>query len=235
MSSPQISIIIPAYNAEKIIGKCLESLFAQTHKDFEILVVDDGSTDDTLQALEPYKNRIIVISQANGGAPAARNKGFLASKGPYVLFSDADIIWRPDALEKLFNALKKAPEAAYAYPSFKLGKKHFRLWPFDGGKLKQVNYIHTSALLRREFFPGFDESLKKFQDWDLWLTILERGGSGVWVSETLFRVAARGTMSAWMPKIFYKIPWDSLGWKPKAMEKYEYWKKVVQEKHRISG
>ncbi|MDD5043301.1 MAG: glycosyltransferase family A protein [Patescibacteria group bacterium] len=228
---PKISILIPAYQAGKTISRCLESIFSQTFQDFEVIVVNDGSIDDTLQKLEKYQTRIKIINQQNGGAPKARNRGFQESRGRYILFCDADIILKPDALQKMIGVLEANPEISYVYSSFYFGWKKFKLHEFDGEKLKQYPYIHTTALIRREHFPEFDESLKKFQDWDLWLTMLERGYVGKWIPEFLFRAQAGGTMSNWLPSFIYKIPWNKIGWKPKVVKKYEAAREIIKKKH----
>jgi glycosyltransferase involved in cell wall biosynthesis len=232
----RISVIIPCYNHAPTIGKCLEGVFAQTYPDIETVVVDDGSTDDLAAALAPYEGRIRLVRQENRGGPAARNRGFLESSGELVLFSDADIVWKHDAFAKLAAALESHPEAAYAYASLKFGWKTFRLWPFDADRLKRHNYIPTGSLIRREKFPGFDESLKRFQDWDLWLTMLERGDVGAWVPEVLCRVATkRGNISNWLPKLAYALPWAKLGWKPKRVQAYEAAAAVIRKKHRLDA
>jgi len=223
-----ISIIIPAYNAAETIQKCLDSVFNQTFKDFEVIVVNDGSTDDLLLALSNCRRKLTIFNQENKGAPAARNFGFKFSKGDYVLFLDADIIMKPDMLESMLAALEEDKSAAFAYSSFKWGWKKFKLWPFDASRLRTEPYIHTSSLIRRSAFPGFDESLKKFQDWDLFLTIAERGGAGKFIPRVLFKVKTDGTMSTWLPSIAYKLPF-----KFKSKAKYEYWREVIRKKHGI--
>lgn len=236
-----ISVIIPCYQNSKEIGACLESLFAQTFTDFEVIVVNDGSTDDILRALEPYRDRITLIDQENRGGNAARNRGFEASRGPLLVFSDADLIWEPQAFARLTEALEAHPEASYAYSSFRFGWKKFRLWPFDAGKLRRMPYIHTSALIRREHFPGFDESLRRLQDWDLWLTMLEEGHAGVWVDEVLFTATVKrkgplswGGISEWMPSFMHRIPWRRLGFKPGRISRYDEAVRVVKEKHGLA-
>ncbi|WKZ29236.1 MAG: glycosyltransferase family A protein [Patescibacteria group bacterium] len=232
-----ISVIIPCYNHAATVGRCLESVYAQTLPAFEVVVVDDGSTDALDAALKPFLGKIKLVRQINSGGPAARNRGFRESKGDLVLFCDADIILRPDALEKLTAALDAHPEAAYAYASFKFGWKAFPLGPFDPARLKKHNYIHTGSLIRREKFPGFDESLKRFQDWDLWLTMLERGDTGVWVPEFLANVhvsSKRGGISNWLPKLAYRLPWKWLGWKPKRVVEYEAAAAVIRRKHSLA-
>lgn len=231
----RISAVIPCYNHASSVGRCLESIFAQTYPDIEVIIVDDGSTDDLDRALKPYQGKFRLVRQENKGGPAARNRGFRESSGELVLFCDADIVWIPEAFAKLAAALDAHPEAAYAYGSFKFGWKTFGLWEFDASRLRRHNYIHTGSLIRRERFPGFDEALKRFQDWDLWLTMLERGDVGVWVPEILCRVMVkRGGISSWMPKIVYRIPWGKIGWKPKRVAAYEAAASIIKKKHRLA-
>ncbi|MBI5071492.1 glycosyltransferase family 2 protein [Candidatus Falkowbacteria bacterium] len=231
---PKISIIIPTYQHGDAIETCLLSLFNQTFKDFEIIVVNDGSTDNTSEILEKYKDRVKIINQENRGAPAARNRGFRESVGQFIIFADADVKAKPEMLAKMFQALEKHPEASYAYSSFMWGRKKFGLHEFDGEALKKMNYITSTTLIRREHFPGWDESFKKFQDWDLWLTMLEQDHTGVWVPEFLFDVIdTKATMSRWLPSFMYKIPWEKIGWAPKAIKKYNVALKIIKEKHRL--
>lgn len=232
--TPKISVIIPTYQHGDTIEACLLSLFNQTLKDFEIIVVNDGSTDNTAEVLEKYKDRIRMINQENLGAPAARNRGFRESTGQFVIFCDADVDAKPEMLAKMFEALEKNGEASYAYSSFMWGKKKFTLHEFDAEALKKMNYITSTTLIRREHFPGWDENLKKFQDWDLWLQMLERGYVGVWVPEVLFTVKPRKTgISRWLPSFVYKIPWKRLGWMPKEVKKYNKAFKIIKEKHHL--
>ena len=231
---PTVSIVIPTYQHAGEIARCLQGILAQDFADYEIIVVNDGSTDDTLKVLEPFKDKITLINQENRGGNAARNRGFQQSKGPYVLFCDADVLMRPDMLQKMLDALKAHPEASYAYSSFRFGFKKFGLWPFDAAKLRKMNYIHTTSLIRREHFPGFDEKIKRLQDWDLWLTMLEQGHVGVWVPEYLFVcLPHKGGISLWVPKIFNVIPWRKLGIRMKNLEKLAEARRVMVEKHHL--
>ncbi|MFC1702920.1 glycosyltransferase family 2 protein [Patescibacteria group bacterium] len=231
---PKISIIIPSYQHAPEIGACLESIFAQTYKEYEIIVVNDGSTDATEDAIAPYRDRIAYVYQANAGAPSARNRGFRDAQGEYLLFCDADIVMRPDCLQKMVQALEDHPEASYAYVSFRFGFKTFKLWEFDADLLRKMNYIHTTSLIRREHFPGFDESVKRLQDWDLWLTMLEQGHVGVWVPEVLFKaIPHKGGMSMWVPGIVYRIPWRKFGIRFRNVEKFREAEKVMKAKHKL--
>lgn len=235
MSAPvTISIVIPAFQHGKELPRCLDSIFRQTRRDLEVIVVNDGSTDDTLERLEPYAGRIRLISQENRGGNAARNRGAREASGRFILFCDADVIMRRDMLAKMLAALDAHPEAAYAYSSFRYGWKLFRLWPFDAERLRRANYIHTTSLIRRDRFPGFDETVRRLQDWDLWLTMLERGDKGVFIPETLFRcLPHRGGISSWVPRVFYRIPWDRIGWRSLTVEKYRQAEAVIRKKHGI--
>ena len=103
---PAISVIIPAYNAEKTLKNCLQSLEQQTFKDFEIIVVNDGSTDQTPKILTASDPKIKVINQKNAGAAAARNRGAKEAQGELIIFCDADLILKPKMLEIMFFFLR---------------------------------------------------------------------------------------------------------------------------------
>ncbi len=230
-----VSVIIPVYNQAHKLKGCLKSLLEQTFFRYEVIIVDDGSRDNLKETIEVFKKKFQekkinfqVIHQENRGASAARNRGFLACRGQYLLFLDADIVMKPEMLEKMVSVLEDNPQKAYVYSSFYFGRKLFRLGPFSKSRLREMPYIHTSSLLRREFFPGFDESLKRFQDWDLWLAVLEKGGEGVWIKEPLFKINPGGTMSSWLPKIFYKI----FPFLP-AVKAYKEAERRIKEKHSL--
>lgn len=224
---PEISIIIPVYNAQKTLARCLESIFNQTFKNFEIIAVNDGSTDQSLKLLNRFQDKITIITQPNQGAAKARNTGAKVALGKFLLFCDADIILKPEMLETMAKTLKNQPRASYVYSSFKFGFKKFTLWPFDKEKLKQLPYIHTTSLIRKEHFPGFDKNLKRLQDWDLWLVMLERGQIGHYIPKVLFTVKSGGTMSSWLPKFFYHLPWLE------KVREYKKAEKIIKLKHQL--
>ena len=235
MPTPLISIIIPVYQGEKTIKQCLDSIFAQTFTDFEVIVVNDGSTDGTAGALTGYLKKIKSVNQENSGnANKARNRGYQEATGKYVLFCDDDITMETTLLQKMLDALEHNLNISYAYSSFYFGWKKFTLWPFDAGKLRQMPYIHTCSLIRREHFPGFDEKINKLQDWDLWLTMLAANHTGTWIPEFLFKVQPKKEgISTWLPSSFYKIPWHKFGIKIKSLEKYKRAEKIIKEKHKL--
>jgi hypothetical protein len=231
-----ISIVIPVYNNVAALIRALWSLETQAFLPSEVIIIDDGSATNIEQDLKKYVFKIdYTISRLseNSGAPMARNIGFKRSTQPFVMFLDADARLSPQALQKLYLALEDNPGAAFAYSSFKFGWKLFRGRRFDIEVLKQANFIHTSALIRREAFPGFDPTLKKFQDWDLWLTMAERGGLGVWVPEVLMKISTGGTMSRWLPSFVYRLPWSKVGWMPREIKRYREAETIVMKKHGI--
>lgn len=233
-----ISIIIPVYNQADKLPLCLDSLLSQIYKEFEVIVVNDGSADNSLAVAEKYKNsfqsqgiRYKTISQTNQGAPSARNQGWREAKGEYLLFCDADAQLAPEALSEMLEALNQNKDISFVYANFQWGRKHFRLFPFNEEKLKKMPYIHTMSLIRSQDFPskGWDESIKKFQDWDLWLTMTEKGHKGYWLDKTLFRIQTGGVYSSWLPKIAYKL----LPFLPKV-KKYKKAMNTIKKKHKIT-
>jgi glycosyltransferase involved in cell wall biosynthesis len=238
MSAPlDIAVIIPCYNHARELGHTLDALARQTLLPSEVIVIDDGSSDNpssvVTQWAGPFSVRFERFSERRG-APAARNTGAHLTNSPLLLFLDADAELVPDALDMMRRALEDHPEADFAYADFYWGKRLFSGRSFDLLSLKERNYIHTSSLLRRSAFPGFDESLKKFQDWDLWLTMAERGSKGVWIHRPLYRIEPRHEgMSRWLPKFVYWIPWARLGFQPKEVGRYKEAEGIVRNKHRI--
>ncbi len=229
-----ISIIIPIYNQAEHLPNLLNSIKQQSYDNYEIIIVNDGSTDELDEIINKYKplfgNKLNYLEQKNMGASAARNKGAGLARGNYIIFCDADVVMEPMMLELMLKTLEAAPGADFCYSSFIWGNKKFKLWPYDAEKLKTMPYINTTSLIRRKDFPGFDESLKKFQDWDLWLTMLEQSHPGVWIDQILFKVAVGGTqtMSNWLPSLAYKLlPWL------KQVKKYNQAKAIIFKKHNL--
>ena len=231
-----VSVIIPTYEHAETIGACLDAVFAQTYSPIEVIVVDDGSTDNTQEVLKQYVGKIISIKQENQGSNPTRNRGLQEAKGEFVIFVDADVIMVPDMLEKMKKSLDEHPEASYAYSGFSFGWKTFWGTAFSAEKLKKMNFIHSTSLVRRADFPGFDNAIKRLQDWDVWLTMLEHGKKGILVPGVLFKVGIHGTSrigSAWLPKFAYQIPWNLSPWKPTSIKKYEAAREIIAKKHHL--
>jgi len=238
-----ISVIIPIYNNIRHLKDCLDSVSAQTDLESlreqgaprfrgdsaEIIIVDDGSAAETAKKIDEIGSGFKIIHIPHTGAAGARNRGFAASNGELVFFCDADIELNPSCLGKMMKALAENSGVSYAYSDYQLGWKKMRACPFDAEKLKKFNYISTMSLIRRADFPGFDESLKRFQDWDLWLTLLERGKTGVYIPEALFCAhPAKLGISKWRPGFFYKFfPWA------KSAKEYNEARGVVLKKHKL--
>ncbi len=184
---PTVSVIIPTYNRACFLCETLESVLAQTYQDFEILVVDDGSTDDTEAVLAPYMSRIRYFKQENAGPAIARNRGIFYSKGEYVAFLDSDDLWYAEKLEKQVKILDENPEIGVVYTDCYCGQSptdpnqtgfFASAYPPSGDifeRMTQNNLFWTSSLmLRKEVFITsgiFDPTLRWSEDYDLWLRI----------------------------------------------------------------
>jgi glycosyltransferase involved in cell wall biosynthesis len=236
VTSHLVSIIIPTYNHASALPKCLAHIFAQTYKSLEVIVVDDGSTDDVRSSVAPFLHRIKLVRQENAGANPARNRGWREATGEFLLFCDADVVMRPHMVAAMKAALDAHPEASYAYSTFRFGWKRFPGAPWSPELLRTINIAHTTSLIRAKDFPGFDESIKRFQDWDVWLTLLAQHKCGVMIPEELFVAEVHGASrigSAWLPKIAYAIPWDHIGWMPARILKYRRAREILAKKHQL--
>lgn len=237
MRMTDVSVVIPCYNHADVLRRTLDGLVKQTHKPAEIIVVDDASTDDPEPVVKSFEGRLNIRYlrlRHNHGAPYARNEGARLTSSPYLLFLDADVELDPQALQMEAEILDRYPDADFVYANFYWGTKRFRLQQFNIDALKRRNYIHTSSLIRRDAFPGFDESLKKFQDWDLWLTMAVNGSKGMWIDQELMTIEPRKQgMSRWLPKVAYMIPWQRLGFQPKEIGRYREAEAIVRKKHGI--
>ncbi len=190
--TPTISIVIPARPHESV-ELTTRSLTRQTHQDFEV---------------------ILIVDSQRRGAPWARNRGAELARGDYVLFSDCDLDWAPDALECMLRTLERERAApadengfrvGYAYPAY-LETRVPRRWrrlksrtrgpigdvAWDWHRLQRGNFIHTSSLVAREHVIDFDPELERLQDWDLWLRLaIERRVKGVATHRVLFTTPHR--------------------------------------------
>ena len=240
---PLVSIVIPCFNHAPALLRSLASVAKQTYRPLEVVVVDDGSVI-SLQTIESQIQGAVrdisltLYRQENKGAPAARNKGASLSHGDYVFFWDADVSAHPSMVEKMYTRLSTT-SASFAYSNFFLaqwwGRKKMRSAEFSRERLKQNNFIHSTSLIKRSEVIPWDESLKRFQDWDYWLTLGEQGKKGVWIDEFLFTVENGGTMSSWLPRFAYRAPWRWLPGIRSRVVLYERGKNIVQKKHALGG
>jgi glycosyltransferase involved in cell wall biosynthesis len=191
---PAISVIIPAYNQAMYVSEAIRSVLGQTYPDFELIVVDDGSTDETSQILAGFQDpRIHVIRQSNAGLSSARNTGLHESTAPLVTFLDADDYFLPNKLEVLSRYLENNLEIGlvagrviyidHTGRTLVEAEKPSSLLELPG--LLFENPICVSGiLLRRNWLERvgvFDESLRACEDWDLWLRLLIEGCQMAWV------------------------------------------------------
>lgn len=189
MSSPTVSVIIPTFNRRELVQQAIDSVLAQTFRDFELIVVDDGSTDDTDQALKKYGSQIRYAFQANAGESVARQHGVELSSGQYLAFLDSDDRWLPEKLEHQVDALQTHPDAGFAYCWAYLidnEGKRIALPPLGYGQnltratlqqLLENNFIvaaSSSLIMRRDAYGsvnGFNQAIQFAEDWELCLRL----------------------------------------------------------------
>lgn len=184
--NPLVSIIIPSYNMGGLVVRAVESVLNQTYKEIEIIVVDDGSTDDTRLQLEPYKERITYLYKTNGGVCSARNAGLRQAKGEYLGLLDSDDCYMPEKVQRCLDFLQKNTDYGFVHTDIYfvdrdgevLGRSNHPKsrhigWITD--KLLMGNFIaNPTNFFRRECYErcgGYEEALFPPGDWDLWLRI----------------------------------------------------------------
>lgn len=218
---PLISIVIPAYNHNKELKRCLTSIQNQTYKNIEIIIVDDGSDVPV-----PKIEGTTVLRQINSGAPSARNKGAQLARGEFILFCDADIVMKKNMLALMTETLIRHPNKSFCYSAFKFGMKKFHAIPYSYDFLKKQNYIHTTSLIRKKDWTQFDETLKRFQDWDLWLTMAQSGKEGMHLNKILFNISTKnGKISSYIPSILYRFKFLDV------VKKHDKAKQIITDKH----
>jgi glycosyltransferase involved in cell wall biosynthesis len=205
LSSTKISVIIPTYNRSHLIKDAVESVLSQTYQDFELIIIDDGSTDNTREVLAEYGERLQYIYQENQGRSAARNHGINLAKGEYIAFLDSDDVWFPDKLARQVPILESAPDNVVLVHGYKcIVDKN--LQPIPGWELKlrklytlaergeetYENYLHsncifTSTILARKAaiieISGYDTSTQGVEDLDFYLRLLLLNYNFAFISE----------------------------------------------------
>jgi len=189
MTAPLVSVVIPAYNAEAYIEAAVESVLAQAFRDFELIVVDDGSTDSTAVRLGAYGDALRCLRQPNGGVSQARNRGVEASRGRLVAFLDADDVWLPEKLGMQTSLLESRIDCRVCYTAATVADAALRPIAVDRISENLVTTQHillrgnvvpaggSSVLCERELLRetgGFDPSLSLCADWDMWLRLAAR-------------------------------------------------------------
>lgn len=217
--APRFSAVIAAYNAEQTVTAAVQSALSQTDPDLEVIVVDDGSTDRTAEAVERIPDpRVSVLSQTNQGQAAARNAGTAVASGEYVGFLDSDDLWLPDYLELAGHALERVSNPGFAYTDAfvfdsqtrrvrRQSAMHDQRPPIPPPRARDEfllellsrNFVYVSTVVPRSVLldvGGYVESLRRSEDYSLTLRILTRGYDAAWVpgNHALYR-AHPGQMS----------------------------------------
>ena len=225
---PQVSIIIPAYNASKYIAEALDSVFSQTFQNYEIIVVNDGSTDtqELENVLAPYRCQIVYARQENRGVAGARNTALRLTQAPFIALLDSDDLWMPNYLDVQMRIIESDPTIDVLYPNALIfgdspdaGRKFMELSPSNGEVtfetlvLQECN-VMVSVTARRESIISagyFDESLKSSEDFDLWLRIIKKGGRIAYHQRTLVRYRRRPDSLSANPIWMYQHVLEVLG------------------------
>ncbi|MFW5885303.1 MAG: glycosyltransferase family 2 protein [Patescibacteria group bacterium] len=196
------SLIIISHNYGKYLKEAIDSGLKQTLKPAEIIVINDASTDNTGEIAKQFGDLIRYYEVNYQNAQKVRNFGLKKISSKYVLFLDADDYLREDCIEKMEKEMEKDEKLALVYSDrinfeqrgFK--KENFTNLlsrNFDFEKLKRVNYISLTSLIRMDSFKGFDEHIERFQDWEAWINMLKDGIKAKRIPEPLFYVRFHGT------------------------------------------
>ncbi|MFV8342158.1 glycosyltransferase family 2 protein [Flavobacterium sp. XS2P39] len=193
------SVIIPYYNKSKYIQRCLDAVLNQTFQEFEIILVNDGSTDNGLHfILDNYPNTITVINQENKGVSAARNTGIQQAKYPFIAFLDADDCWHNQFLEKIKTVIDAEKDIKIIGTHYSRNKKfltmdsgtldYFKFENYFKSALKNTYFSSSSTIITTDFFTkdvGFNTYLKKGEDIDIWIRAVQSGGNAFYIKNTL--------------------------------------------------
>jgi glycosyltransferase involved in cell wall biosynthesis len=199
--SPTFSVIIAAYQAANVIGEAVESALTQTVAPHEVIVCDDGSTDDIQGALRPYRDRLHVVRKENGGEASAKNAASRVALGEFVVLLDADDIFLPERLEALGDLAAERPDLdilttdAYLEIDGTIARRCYGPdHPFVAQDQRcgilERNFIFGLAAVRRERLlavGGFDETILQTTDWDCWIRLILSGSRAGLVDEPLAR------------------------------------------------
>jgi glycosyltransferase involved in cell wall biosynthesis len=193
---PLVTIVIPCFNYARFLPAAIESAVGQTYRPVEVIVVDDGSTDNSAEVAAMYPVRL--VRQRNQGSAAATNTGVQAGNGAFHVRLDADDVLYPRFVERTVGALQANPEAVLAYTESQYfgtrsGKVPFAA--FDPELLAEGSYATCCALFRRSAWDevgGLDSSMQLCEDWDLWLTFAEKHMPAVMVPEVLWGYRQHG-------------------------------------------
>ena len=206
-AAPTFSVVVAAYQVADLIGEALDSIRQQTLAPLEVIVCDDGSTDDLADALSPYSDEIVLLRKEHGGEASAKNAAACAARGDFVVILDADDVYLPTRLKALTALARARPDLdilttdAYLVANGRRVRRNYGdHWRFDvvdqRRAIVQRNFIFGHAAVRRERLiehGGFDESILWTTDWDLWLRLILDGSVAGVVAEPLALYRVRQT------------------------------------------
>lgn len=213
---PTISVVIPAYNAEKYLSETITSVLAQTIQPHEVIIVDDGSKDRTIEIANKFP--VKVICQENGGPAKARNTGINSSHGDWIAFLDADDTWSPAKIEKTLRAIEMNPDSAIIATNMFVGCPENGWTSLDLAKKCDSSKAFFPQLYRRSFLAtstlvvkksaildagGFDSAYFGPEDYDLWLKITYAGGKIHFINEYLTNYRVHGASITSDPSRMY--------------------------------
>lgn len=213
---PTFSVIVPCYQAADTVGDAVASVLGQTRPPHEVIVCDDGSTDAPAEALAPYLDRIVFLSQENGGVASARNLGLRHATGEFVVVCDADDIYLPTLLEELAALGSDRPDLDILCYDFFVEAEGAVLGRARSDPASFVTDDQRVGILREDFVPGcsafrrtrllneggYDESLRCAEDWDSWIRLILGGAAAGLVYLPLAQVRIRpGSLSASLPRV----------------------------------
>jgi glycosyltransferase involved in cell wall biosynthesis len=190
MTNPLVSIVIPCYNQGKYLKETVQSVLSSSYRPIEIIIVNDGSTDDSEEIAEEllhFHREVRLINQINGGVAKARNTGIADAKGTFILPLDGDDLISPNYIEEAIKVLSTRAEVKVVYCNAvkfnESGQKTWKLKPFSRNRLAKDNMIFVAALFRKadwENVEGFSEDMKMGrEDWEFWIKMLKNGGEVV--------------------------------------------------------
>jgi len=210
VTKPLVSVIVPAYNCERYLAAALDSIFAQTYRPVEVIVIDDGSTDRTAQIIAGYGDRVVSLRQDNSGPAAARNTGLDHARGEFISFLDADDLYHPEKLARqmaLFDRHPAMEMSICAVENFWDGDPAEEASQLRKRELRKVfiGVVVQAVLVRRSVFDKvgrFKADLRFCEDTDWYLRTGEAKVFGEWLHETLvYRRVHEGNMTREFPPI----------------------------------
>jgi glycosyltransferase involved in cell wall biosynthesis len=251
INSPSVTVLMPAYNAGRFIREAIESVLAQTHSNFEFIIINDGSTDNTEDVIRSFSDpRIRVISQENKGIADALNLGLAAAKAPLIARFDADDICYPNRLEIQYKLFEQNPSLTITgsgadyidqhnhpvFTWFPMALTHARI-----SKMYRQScpFIHSGVMFRKKEVirsGGYNGHAHSFEDHLLWVKLLDNGGIALNISEPLLQVRLNPESvtidEKWRSRQFRKIKYNSLQKAQVTEEEGSALKKMLEEQNR---